>query len=239
MENCSKNEPVRASKGERGNIEHFEYEQSSKLKYNKMMMEIEFQCEKEAMMNNYEASGLSKKPRIVEIIEDLSDTMSASSVEEWLLSSSSEPSSLPSENFTSNRYVRMFAVEGAACLSYLLKSSSRFILFFRQQAETYVAAAAAWQHLAQKTRSYLIRLDNPELDVSDCADLYEVLIAEQKQVHGMSVIPQATREIFNDPKLVLDTIKQQRQVFQQYLQLEASDLENSKTKTRQFAQVEP
>ncbi|GFN84518.1 hypothetical protein PoB_001102400 [Plakobranchus ocellatus] len=242
MENCLKRKPAIVSSGEGGHIdenEYSKYKQQTRGEYEDLMMEFEFRCRRAAMMNYHEASRHDNNAYRLEILVAFLGTVSVSSIFAWFLPGNSWLTSPSTGNLSRLGTLGIVGVTGAGLLHLLSKGSSRIIPSLSKRAETYVGAAAAWQRLAQKTRSYRIRLDNPKLDVPDYADWYEGLIAERERLCVMAVIPQTTYDKFNNPRLVYHTMRQRRQMFLQYLQLETSDLDDFQTETRYHAKVEP
>ncbi|KAK3780743.1 hypothetical protein RRG08_050707 [Elysia crispata] len=209
------------------------YKRQTRGEYEDLMMEFEFRCRRAAMMNYYEASGYDKWISRMEIIAAFLGTVSVSAVAAWFAPKTSWFSSSSMESFSQLGAVGMIGVAGACLVYFLGKGSSRVIPSLSRRADVNIAAGAAWQRLAQTTRSFRIRLDNPKLDVPDYATWYEHLLAEREKLCVMASIPQSTYDRFNDPKLVYNILRQRRQMFLQYLELEHSELEDFKAKVKE------
>ncbi|KAK3744978.1 hypothetical protein RRG08_037594 [Elysia crispata] len=137
------------------------------------------------------------------------------------------------ESFGQLGAVGMIGVAGACLLYFLGKGSSRVIPSLSRRADVNVAAAAAWQRLAQTTRSYRIRLDNPKLDVKDYATWYERMLVEREKLCAMASIPQSTYNKFEDPDLVYDKLIRRRQIFLHILEQERLEPSDFKAKVKE------
>lgn len=214
--------------------EYMKYKRQTRGEYEDLMMEFEFRCRRAAMMNYYEASGYEKNIYRLEIVAAFLGTVSVSAVGAWFLPRNSWLSSTSSfESFSHLSTVGMVGLAGAGLVYFFSKGSSRVMPSLSRRAELNIEAGAAWQRLAQTTRSFRIRLDNPKLDVPDYADWYEHLLKEREKLCVKVIIPQATYDRFNDPRLVYRIMKQRRKMFLQYLDLETSDLDDFKVKVKQ------
>ncbi|GFR81128.1 hypothetical protein ElyMa_004061800 [Elysia marginata] len=225
--------------GDLGGKEYMRYKRQTRGEYEDLMMEFDFRCRRAAMMNYYEASGYEKNIYRLEIVAALLGTISISAVTAWCLPKSSWLTSPSFENLSQMSTMGIVGMTGAGLVYFLSKGSSRVIPSLSRRAELNIEAAAAWQRLAQTTRSFRIRLDNPKLDVPDYATWYEQLITEREKLCVKVSIPQATYERFNDPKLVYSIMKQRRHMFLQYLDLETSDLDDFKVKVKNETKDEP
>ncbi|RUS85112.1 hypothetical protein EGW08_007117 [Elysia chlorotica] len=237
MDNFLKRAPlgVQNDDDEDDEKKYMEYKRQTRGEYEDLMMEFEFRCRRAAMMNYYEASGYEKSIYRMEVLAAFLGTVSVSTVAAWFLPKNSwlsPSSSLTEHSFSQLGVLGVVGVAGA-CVAYVLgKGSSRVIPSLSRRAEVNIEAGAAWQRLAQTTRSFRIRLDNPKLDVPDYASWYEQLVTEREKLCVMASIPQATYEKFNDPNLVYGILRQRRQMFLQYLDLEQCDLDDFKVKVK-------
>ncbi|CAL1535810.1 unnamed protein product [Lymnaea stagnalis] len=140
------------------------YRIQTRGEYEELMTEFEFRCKRSAMINNHEASSYERIVYWTELVAALLGAVSVSTLGMWLLHWQSSVTSLAS--FAQLGSLGVLGLAIAFIIELLSKGGERIIPSFSKRAEAHIKAGAAWQRLAQKTRSYRIQLDNPKLDIS-------------------------------------------------------------------------
>uniref|UniRef100_A0A0B6Z9G8 SMODS and SLOG-associating 2TM effector domain-containing protein n=2 Tax=Arion vulgaris TaxID=1028688 RepID=A0A0B6Z9G8_9EUPU len=223
MENYLKRTPVVVSKNKNGELVEEEYDQyklQTRGEYEELMIEFEFRCRRAAMMNYHIASNYDRKVYKMELVAALLGTVSLTTVGAWLLQQNTDFSFI---NLSKLGGFGIVGIVAAFFIELLGKGSTRVIPSFSRRAESHVTVGAAWQTLAKKTRSYRIQLDNPRLDVPVYAEWYNDLITQREKLCSQVCIPESIYQLYNDPNRVFHPLKERRQMFLQFMELEKMD----------------
>ncbi|KAH9492983.1 hypothetical protein Btru_022818 [Bulinus truncatus] len=204
-----------------GESDYFKYRLQTREEYEELMMEFEFRSRRMAMINNFEASVYERKAYWSEIIAAFLGTFSVTSLGIWLAQLQSTITSIAT--FVQLGSLGILGLIVAFIIQLISKGSERILPSFSKRAEAHIRAGASWQRLAQKAKSFRIQLDNPKLDVNTFSDWYDQLIDQKEKLSSTVIIAQSTFKMLDDPKKVFASIKQQRQMFLQYLALEKMD----------------
>ena len=185
------------------------------------------------MMHYYEASRYDRKIYYMECLSAFIGSMSCTSVGVCLLQkqdislASFSLSSLTSDKGSLNPQslgsLGAFGIGLVFVLQLLGKGSMKILPSFSRRQQLHVTAAAAWQKLAMKTRSYRIQLDNPKLDVGTYAKWYLDVISAREKLCTIVAVPQSTYTLYSDPRTVMGAMKNRRLMYLKYLQLEDLD----------------
>ncbi|XP_055883312.1 uncharacterized protein LOC106072044 isoform X1 [Biomphalaria glabrata] len=204
-----------------GETDYYKYRLQTRGEYEDLLTELEFRSRRMAVINNYEAAAYERKAYWTEIIAALLGAFSVTGLGIWLAQLQSTITSVVA--FVQLGTLGIFGLMVAFVVQLISKGSERVLPSFSKRAESHIKAAAAWQRLAQRAKSFRIQLDNPKLDISTFAEWYEQLIEQKEKLSSTIIIAQSTFNLLDDPKKVFAEMKKQRQMFLQYLALEHMD----------------
>lgn len=206
--------------------ENAQYRAFAREKYDDLFEELEFRCQRAAMMHYHEANRYSKHCYYMELAATLLGAASVSGLGGFLLKWTS-PGSVTSSSSTTSR-LGLFALLGAtvsALLEFASKGSSKLIPTFAKREATHKKAAVWWQKLTRLTRSRRIQLRNPSLSVDDYVVWYDELVRQRQLVSAVAMVPSATYRAFNDPARVFAAIRRKRDMFLRYQEMFEGKLE--------------
>ena len=209
------------------------YRAFAREKYDDLFEELEFRCQRAAMMHYYEANTYSKHCYYMELAAALLSAASVSGIGAFLLkwtssSSGSVAATASSSSAITASRLGLFGLLGvavSALLEFASKGSSKLIPTFAKRAEAHKKAAVWWQKLTRLTRSRRIQLRCPSLSVEDYVAWYADLVRQRQMVSTIAMVPSATYRAFNDPARVFAAIRRRRDMFQRYQQMFQGKLE--------------
>ncbi|KAK6993984.1 hypothetical protein BgiMline_010559 [Biomphalaria glabrata] len=182
--------------------------------YDQLYAELEFTCQRAAMMHQHEASRYDRKSFYIETAAEIVGASSIASLGVGILKKKLNL-------FTSR--MGLAAVVGlplAAGLEFLGKGKGMALPTLHDKAEKHKNSAARWQRLARLTQSYRILMDDPRYDALQYAQWYKELVDAQQEISTIVEVPDSTVELFDDPVEVIKPLRKNKRLFQRYMELQ-------------------
>ncbi|KAI8771986.1 hypothetical protein BgiMline_010558 [Biomphalaria glabrata] len=182
--------------------------------YDRLYAELEFTCQRAAMMHQHEASRYDRKSYY---IESAAEIVGGSSVVSGVVGVLKNKMNL----LTSR--TGLAAVVGlplATGLEFLGKGKGTALPTLHDKAEKHKNSAAGWQRLARLTQSYRILMDDPRYDAVQYAQWYKELVDTQQSIATIVEVPDSIVELFDDPVEVIKPLRKNKRLFQRYMKLQ-------------------
>ncbi|KAH9492982.1 hypothetical protein Btru_022816 [Bulinus truncatus] len=182
--------------------------------YDQLYAEMEFTCERAAMMHQYEASKFDNKSFYVETAAEIIGASSIASLGVGILKKNL--------NLLTSRMgvAGMVGLPLAAMLEFLGKGKGMALPTLHDKAEKHKKSAAGWQRLAKVTQSYRILMDDPKYDAMQYASWYKELIDTKEELSNIVNVPDSTVQLFDDPAEVIKPLRKNKLLFERYLKLQ-------------------
>ncbi|CAL1535809.1 unnamed protein product [Lymnaea stagnalis] len=182
--------------------------------YDMLYAEMEFTSERAAMMHQHEASRHDQKSFYVESAAEVMGVSSVASLGIGLVRKA---------NLLGSRLgvAGLIGLPLAVVLEFAGKGRSRTLPTLYDKADRHKKAAAGWQRLARLTQSYRILIDDPRYDAVQYAEWYKELVQAQEEISNIVGVPESTVRLFDDPKEVVQPLRQNKLLFQRYLDMQS------------------
>lgn len=191
------------------------YNKQARGEYEKLMKEFEFRCERSAAMYYSEAAGLNAWVFYVVL---------AGAVGAGIVSLYQFLNAVVGLQLLSNTtlYIALFIV--CLCVG-CLAGTEKLQPFMKERQQLYISAAATWQELAMRTRSYRIQMDNPKhYGIEKYAEFYNDLIKAREAVCAKVCSSQAHYEKFLEPETLFRRLWKKQELYRKFLELQDQGL---------------
>ncbi|KAL8595209.1 hypothetical protein ACOMHN_043362 [Nucella lapillus] len=195
--------------------------------YDDLFEELEFRCQRAAMMHYHEANRYSRQCYYLELAAALLGAASVSGIGAFLVKWSGGAVCGGGTSSTASRagLLGLMGVLLASLLEFGSKGSSKVIPTLCKRCDGHKKAAVGWQRLTRLTRSYRIQLRNPALTTEDFMTWYAHLVQQRQHISAITLVPSATYRAFNDPARIFAALKKRREMFVQYQQMAEGKLD--------------
>lgn len=203
-----------------GDLDDVRFRAYAKTKFESMLKELQFRCQRASLMHYYEADRYDRKCYYVELTAALIGAISVSGIGAFLLkwTGSSDTNGMT----TRVGLLGLFGTGVSVLLEFASNGSSKLVPTFSARAESHKKAAAGWQRLTRMARSYRVQLRNPKLNVSDYVLWYDELVRMRETVSQIAMVPINTYEAFEDASFIFDMLQRRRSVFVRYQVIKTS-----------------
>lgn len=189
-------------------------------KFDALLKEMKFRCQRAGLMHYYEANGYDRKCYYMELTAAIIGSASVSGIGAFLLQWNGGTSGTGS---MTSRFglIGLLGAGMSVLLGLLSSGSSKLIPTFSKRAEIHKEAAAGWQSLSRLAKSYRIQLRNPQLRVGDYIRWYDELVRMRESVSRIAMVSINTYKVFEDPGHVYRSLNQKRSLFLQYKKIKS------------------